>query len=97
MTPHPGIEDEYFGSADGTALSRRSANLWLLLRDDPRYAYYGRLVALSEPAHDSAEILSAMARLQGAAVAYFYPARTANELFADLQATSNVATQSDAP
>src|SRR4051812_1767457 len=82
---HMFTDDEFFGSAERIALSRRSANLWLLLRHDPRYAYYGRLVALSDPAQDTAEILCAMARLQGAAVAYFLPASHANGLFAELE------------
>jgi hypothetical protein len=42
-------DDEFFGSPDKIALSRRSANLWTLLRNDPRYAYYGRLVGLIDP------------------------------------------------
>lgn len=78
-------EDEFFGSADRIALAKRSANLWALLRDNPRYAYYGRLVALSEPGQDAADILAAMANLQGAAVSYFYPANSATSLFAQLE------------
>ena len=77
-------DDEFFGSPDRIALARRSASLWSLLRDDPRYAYYGRLVALSDPGHDAADILAAMAKLQGAAVSYFYPADDAENLFAQL-------------
>jgi hypothetical protein len=49
--------DEYFGSPDRVALARRSASLWRLLRNDPRYAYYGRLVALSDPGEDAVDIL----------------------------------------
>jgi hypothetical protein len=78
-------DDELFGSPDRIALARRSANLWSLLRGDPRFAYYGRLVALSEPRHDAADILFAMAKLQGAAVSYFYPANAAKSLFAQLE------------
>src|SRR4030095_7755188 len=78
-------DDEFFGSAERIALARRSANLWLLLRDNPRYAYYGRLVALSDPRQDTADILSAMAKLQGAAVSYFSPANAAKSLFAQLE------------
>lgn len=78
-------DDEYFGSSDRMGLARRSANLWALLRDNPRYAYYGRLVALSDPGRDAADILSAMAKLQGAAVSYFYPANAAESLFAQLE------------
>jgi hypothetical protein len=78
-------DDEFFGSPDRIALARRSANLWLLLRNDPRYAYYGRLVALGDPRQDAADILCAMAKLQGAAVSYFYPASDAKPLFAQLE------------
>ena len=78
-------DDEFFGSPDRIALSRHSANLWSLLRDNPRYGYYGRLVALSDPGQDAADILSAMAKLQGAAVSYFYPADAAKSLFAQLE------------
>jgi hypothetical protein len=78
-------DDEFFGSPDRVALAKRSANLWSLLRDDQRFAYYGRLVALSQPGQDAAEILCAMAKLQGAAVSYFYPANAAKSLFAQLE------------
>lgn len=77
--------DEYVGSPERINLARRSASLWHLLRDNPRYAYYGRLVALSDPAQDTVDILSALAKLQGAAVAYFYPAKAAKRLFAQLE------------
>src|SRR5262245_7945018 len=79
-------QDEFFGVPDRIALSKRSAHLWRLLSDNPRYGYYGRLVALSEPGPDAADILSAMARLQGAAVSYYYPAADAAALFAELEA-----------
>jgi hypothetical protein len=78
-------DDEFFGSPDRIALARRSADLWFLLRDNPRYAYYGRLVALSDPGRDAADILSAMAKLQGAAVSYFYPAHAAESFFKQLE------------
>jgi Acetyltransferase (GNAT) family len=79
-------DDEYVGSPERIALARRSASLWHLLRDNPRYAYYGRLVALSDPGQDTVDILSALAKLQGAAVSYFYPANAAKSLFAQLEA-----------
>jgi hypothetical protein len=78
-------DDEFFGSPDRIGLAKRSANLWSLLRDNPRYSYYGRLVALSDPGGDAADILPAMAKLQGAAVSYFYPASAAGTLFAQLE------------
>jgi hypothetical protein len=54
-------EDEFFGAPDRIAPSKRSANLWSILRDNPRHADYGRLVALSDPGQDTADVLSAMA------------------------------------
>ena len=80
------IEDEFFGSPERINLSRRSLDLWRLLRDDPRFAYYGRFVALSGAREDTADILAALARVQGAAVGYFYPAADAEALFAELEA-----------
>ncbi len=68
------------------ALSRRSLSLWRLVGDNPRFAYYGRTVSLSDPAEDTADVMVALARLQGAAVGYFYPAAQAEGLFATLQA-----------
>jgi len=78
-------DDEYVGSPERVALARRSASLWHLLRDNPRFAYYGRPVALSDPDEDTVEILYALAKLQGAAVSYFYPAGLAESLFAKLE------------
>lgn len=75
---------EFFGDTRRMALARRSADLWKLLRDNPRFSYYGRPVALSDPREDTATILSAMARLQGAAVSNFFPSENAEELFAEL-------------
>jgi hypothetical protein len=77
---------EFFGTPERAALSRRSVNLWRLLGDNPRYSYYGRLVSLSEPGEDTADVMMAMAKLQGAAVANYYPAGGAAALFAWFEA-----------
>lgn len=77
-------DDEFFGTPERVALAKRSASLWSLLKDNPSYAYYGRLVALSDPTLDSADILCALARLQGAAASYYVPAKEADALFAQL-------------
>jgi hypothetical protein len=79
------FEEEFFGSPEKIALMRRSACLWSLLRESPRYAYYGRLVALSDPASDTPEFLVSLARLQGAAVCYYFPKDQASALFAELE------------
>lgn len=77
--------EELFGSPDKIALMKRSAALWSLLKENPRFAYYGRTVALSDPGEDISEILIALARLQGAAVAYYVPKGSADILFRDLE------------
>lgn len=79
------FDDEFFGSPEKIALMKRSASLWSLLRESPRYAYYGRIVALSDPASDTTEILTSLAMLQGATVCYYFPKVEAAELFADLE------------
>jgi hypothetical protein len=80
------VDDESFGSPERAALSRRSLDLWTLVRDNPRFAYYGRFVALTDPREDTADLLVALARVQGAAVSYFYPAAEAESIFAELEA-----------
>ena len=42
-------QDEYFGNDDQRAVLRRGKALAELLRDDPRFSYYGRTVGLVTP------------------------------------------------
>jgi hypothetical protein len=79
------VAGEFFGAESSIALMRRSAALWSLLKDNPRYAYYGRVVGLSDPGNDTAERLCALARLQGASVVYYLPKSHAQALFSDLE------------
>ncbi|TNE34433.1 MAG: GNAT family N-acetyltransferase [Alphaproteobacteria bacterium] len=79
-------EDEFYGLPDLIAVSRRAGTLWRLLRDDPRFAYYGRTVATSYPGPDTADILESLARLLGAGACYFYPCDDVSILFDDLKA-----------
>ncbi|MCB2099984.1 MAG: hypothetical protein KDE22_03885, partial [Rhodobacterales bacterium] len=76
---------ELFGPDGSVALMRRGAALWTLLRDNPRYAFYGRAIALCDPREDTADVLAAIAGLVGAAVANFLPKARADALFADLE------------
>jgi len=78
-------DEELFGSPNRIALMKRSAALWSLLKDNPRYAYYGRTVALSDIADDTADILCSLARLQGVGVAYYSPKLSAANLLATLE------------
>jgi hypothetical protein len=78
-------DDEYFGSPAKIALMKRSRDLWSLLRDNPRFAYYGRMVALSGPGDDTVALMCALARLQGATICYYCPSDSAAGLFAELE------------
>ncbi len=75
-----GVE-EFFGSPGKIAMMKRSAALSTLLKDDPRYAYYGRMVGVSDPTGDIAETLMALAHLVGASATYYYPKTSADSLF----------------
>ena len=77
--------EELFGSPAKVAFVKRSRDLWSLLRDNPRFAYYGRAVGLSDPRSDTADVLCSLARLQGATVCFYYPASEASALFAELE------------
>lgn len=57
---------EYFGTEAQQALQARSANLWTLLNDDPRFSCHGRAVTLAEYTDDNLAQHIALARLQGA-------------------------------
>jgi len=78
-------EEEYFGDPGKVALMRRSAALYQLLRDDPRFAYYGRVVTLSGTCKDTLAAIKALARLQGAGVCYYFPKADADQLYAKLE------------
>ena len=84
---HPLIDtEEYYGSPENIAAMKRSAALWSLLKDDPRFAYYGRLVGLSQPIENAAQILASLARLQGAGPCYFFPKTKVEALFSEFGA-----------
>lgn len=78
--------EEYFGDPAKVELMRRSAAMYSLVKKDPRFAYYGRLVALSDPGEDTIAIMTALAQLQGAGVCYYFPKEGASKLFARLEA-----------
>ncbi|WP_428687243.1 GNAT family N-acetyltransferase [Roseibium sp.] len=77
--------DTFFGTPQSIAAMKRSAALRSLTRADPRFAYYGRLVALSRPVDNTADVLCDLARLQGASACYFFPKTGIGDLFQDLE------------
>jgi len=78
-------EDEYFGDTERIALAKRSASLWRILREDPRFAFQGRIVVLSEPGDDMVEIMVDLAKLQGGSVCNYFPIQNAQLTMAELE------------
>lgn len=56
---------EVFGTEAQRALLMRGSQAFALLRDDPRFTYYGRTVGLATPESGGPELLLALTRLQG--------------------------------
>ena len=57
--------DAFFGTEAQCTLLARGAHAFELLRDDPRFTYYGRIVGLASPESGTISALSALTRLQG--------------------------------
>lgn len=57
--------DGFFGTEAQRALLERGAYAFDLLRHDPRFTYYGRIVGLASPESGAISTLSALTRLQG--------------------------------
>ena len=75
---------ELFGSADQVQLLRRATSLWSLLKNNPRYSSYGRMVSLTVPETDAVDQATALARLQGATSCQYYPAADAERFCGEL-------------
>jgi hypothetical protein len=78
------VAGEYFGNPAEVTLTQRAELLWTLLRDDARYAFFGRMVFLNDPDEASADHLVALTKMQGAAGCQFCPYEVADELMASL-------------
>lgn len=79
-------DDELFGSADQVRLMERARVLWALLRDEPSYSYYGRMISLCDPRDDAVERVCALAGLQGATSCQYLPAAEAESFCGALAA-----------
>lgn len=55
----------FFGTPEQQAITRRAADAWVLLRDDPRYSTHGRTVGINCHVTTDLSLLTALARLQG--------------------------------
>lgn len=61
------MRDEFFGSDDQRAVTRRARGLAAVLGQDRRYSYYGRSVGLVGPEDGDIDHLAALATVQGSA------------------------------
>ncbi len=79
-------EDDFFGNPDRIAALRQAAELWKLLGSSGHYRYYGRAIGLNGPVENTAELMAALARIQGVGICYYCPKELDRELFANLSA-----------
>lgn len=73
---------ECFGTEAQRGLLARGQSLFDILRDDPRFTYYGRTVGLVGPCEGAVVLLASLARLQGSS----HYAKVANADMARLSA-----------
>lgn len=78
------MDPDLFGNDEQRALLRRGRSLARLLRDDPRYTYYGRTVGLATPEDGDIGILADLAHLQGNSNYAEVPLEQAGEIEAGL-------------
>ena len=76
---------ELFGNPEHRALLRRGEDVWQLVRGNPRFAYYGTVVSLSDPKDDCADILARLARLQGLGMSFYFPKEHVSGLLSELE------------
>ncbi len=78
-------ENEFFGTQPHVLMMKRSRDLWLLLKDNPIYSNYGRMLSIvGSQGGDDAERLAALVRLTGAGSFHYYPADKSDALVAKL-------------
>lgn len=80
------FRDEFFGSAAQQTVSRRARDAWMIARDDPRFAYNGRIVAATGySGPETAGHLASLARLQGSTTCHFLPKNRAAAVRQDVE------------
>lgn len=60
------LADEYFGTPAQQDLARRARALFEVVKDDPRFTYYGRGVGIVRPQDGGVDLMSAVIALSGA-------------------------------
>jgi hypothetical protein len=77
---------ELFGNSAQRKLLQRGEDVWRLVKNHPRYAYYGTVVSLSDPGEDTAEIMASLAHLQGLGMCFYCPKSGVTSLLERLEA-----------
>lgn len=70
----------YYGSADQQAMARKAEALFALVKGDPRFAWYGRNVVLTETGEGALDTFDHLVRLQGATAWYPVPGAEVGQL-----------------
>lgn len=87
------FKDEFFGSEAQITVSKRARDLWNLCSNDPRFSYNGRIVTINgDIGPETAEVLAALARVQGSTTCHFFPrdqAKATSEAIKALGLSSN--------
>lgn len=78
-------EHDYFGTDEQKSALRRGRAMYEVVKNDPRFAYYGRGVGIASPDLGSLAELKALARLQGATNYSTVPNGAVESLSADAQ------------
>jgi hypothetical protein len=84
---HMKYGDEYFGSEQQQIVSRRSRDMWRLVRDNPQFCYNGRVVSgVGDIGPQTGEKLASLARLLGATTCHFLPKERTGPIQEDIEA-----------
>ncbi len=75
----------YYGSDDQQRLARKAEALFALVKDDPRFAWFGRQVILTETGEGAIDTMERLACLQGVAACYPVPAAEVGPMTAALE------------
>lgn len=76
----------FFGTPDQQAVTRRAADAWTLLKDDPRFSTHGRTVGINSHVTTDMSLLTALTRLQGVGACECLPDEDVDRLRSELVA-----------
>ena len=81
---------ELIGPEPAVAMMQRGLAMRRILRNDPRFSSYGRIVYLIDPEDDAEEVMMALAGVQGAGNSHFFPKSRVDAAYARFEAAGFV-------